>query len=68
MIRPGDKVLVTATTAFYAFIDGLVGRASGYSPEGLVIVEVTEFEETLEGAGYVTKQFYVPAEQLRLTV
>ena len=68
MIQAGDKVMVTAKSDFYAFIDGVVGSALSVSPSGLVTVQVTEFEETLEGGGHVEKTFLVPSDELQLTV
>ncbi|WP_253044781.1 hypothetical protein [Paraburkholderia fungorum] len=69
--RPGDRVLIAATDEFLAHVDGWRGRVAvvgpkqpnachSQVPEGFALVEV------IDGDG--AKQFYVPFDQLRLTV
>lgn len=58
-IRPGDSVVITAADDFFAFVDGWRGRVSGFN-NGLVVVECQN-----EG---MVKTFFVPPDQLRLTV
>lgn len=55
----GDAVIITARTDWTAYIDGWTGRVAGFHG-GHVIVKVTH-----EGT---EKTFYVPPEELRLTV
>jgi hypothetical protein len=57
--KVGDKVLITAKDAFFAFVDGWRGTVKGFN-NGLAEVEC----ERVDG----TKTFFVPADQLRLTV
>lgn len=67
MFKTGDKVLITAKTDFYAFVDGVKGRVARVEG-GLVTVAYTEHEETLEGALNVRKHLLVPSEQLQHTI
>lgn len=68
MFKAGDRVVVTATSDFYAFIDGVICTVGELRPDGLISVYTLEEEETLEGFGDIKKVFLVPSEQLQLTV
>lgn len=57
-VSPGDRVVIAAKDAFYAFVDGWHGVHCGYSPEGYAIVKCIrpDGEKTL----------FVPDDQLRV--
>lgn len=58
-VKPGDAVIITAKTDFFAFVDGWHGKVAGLN-NGLVVVECVRVDGL--------KTFYVPADQLTLSV
>jgi hypothetical protein len=63
--RAGDPVMIVAKDQEYAFVDGWRGRVGARDglPDGYVRVMVKDDE--MDG---VTKQFFVPCDQVALMV
>ena len=61
----GRRVVICASDNFFQFIDGWIGTLVGIGSNGVGVVEVKD-EEARTG-GYV-KTFYVPLDQLEITV
>jgi uncharacterized protein YkvS len=58
-VKPGDAVIITAKNDFYRFVDGWRGTVTGLN-NGLVVVECARVDGL--------KTFYVPADELTLSV
>lgn len=58
-VKPGDAVIITAKDEYFAFVDGWRGTVTGNN-NGLVVVECARVDGL--------KTFYVPADQLTLSV
>lgn len=64
-LQVGDCVVITATDERYAFVDGWIGHIASLD-RGAPEVRCTTHDRTLGRA--IEKTFFVPADQLRVTV